>query len=69
MVLLGFISLVGMLLKKGIILVDQINLDIHEEKHLYHAIFGSAVSRVHPVSMAAATTILGMIPILFDSLF
>ncbi|RDH84640.1 MAG: MFS transporter [endosymbiont of Galathealinum brachiosum] len=69
MALLGFISLVGMLLKNGIVLVDQINLELHEGKHLYHAIFDSAVSRVRPVSMAAATTILGMIPLLFDAFF
>jgi len=69
MALLGFISLIGMLLKNGIVLVDQINLESSEGKQLYHAIFDSAVSRVRPVSMAAATTILGMIPLLFDAFF
>jgi len=69
MALLGFISLVGMLLKNGIVLVDQINLETEQGKQLYHAIFDSAVSRVRPVSMAAATTILGMIPLLFDAFF
>ena len=69
MALLGFISLVGMLLKNGIVLVDQINLELKEGKDLYYAIFDSAVSRVRPVSMAAATTILGMIPLLFDAFF
>jgi len=69
MALLGFISLVGMLLKNGIVLVDQINLELAEGKLLYNAIFDSAVSRVRPVSMAAATTILGMIPLLFDAFF
>ncbi len=69
MALLGFISLVGMLLKNGIVLVDQINLETREGKQLYNAIFDSAVSRVRPVSMAAATTILGMIPLLFDAFF
>lgn len=69
MALLGFISLVGMLLKNGIVLVDQINLELTEDKNIYHAIFDSAVSRVRPVSMAAATTILGMIPLLFDAFF
>jgi len=69
MALLGFISLVGMLLKNGIVLVDQINLELSTGKDPYHAIFDSAVSRVRPVSMAAATTILGMIPLLFDAFF
>ncbi|MFV2060629.1 MAG: efflux RND transporter permease subunit [Gammaproteobacteria bacterium] len=67
--LLGFIALIGMLIKNGIVLVDQINLEINEGKELYHAIFDSAVSRVRPVSMAAITTILGMIPLLFDAFF
>ncbi|MFV1982876.1 MAG: efflux RND transporter permease subunit [Thiohalomonadales bacterium] len=69
MALLGFIALVGMLIKNGIVLVDQINLEINEGKEMYSAIFDSAVSRMRPVSMAAITTILGMIPLLFDAFF
>lgn len=69
MALLGFIALVGMMLKNGIVLVDQINLEISEGKALYNAIFDSAVSRVRPVSMAMITTVLGMIPLLFDAFF
>ena len=69
MALLGFIALVGMMLKNGIVLVDQINLEINEGKELYNAIFDSAVSRVRPVSMAMITTVLGMIPLLFDAFF
>ncbi len=69
MALLGFISLIGMLIKNGIVLVDQINMESSEGKEMYQAIFDSAVSRVRPVSMAAITTILGMIPLLFDAFF
>ena len=69
MALLGFISLIGMLLKNGIVLVDQINMEIQGGKGIYQAVFDSAVSRVRPVSMAAVTTILGMIPLLFDAFF
>jgi multidrug efflux pump subunit AcrB len=67
--LLGFISLIGMILKNGIVLVDQINLELKEGKQPYYAIVDSAVSRVRPVSMAAITTILGLIPLLFDAFF
>ncbi|MCG6969362.1 MAG: efflux RND transporter permease subunit, partial [Gammaproteobacteria bacterium] len=67
--LLGLISLSGMLIKNGIVLVDQINTELHEGKDPYKAVFDSAVSRVRPVSMAAITTILGMIPLLFDVFF
>jgi multidrug efflux pump subunit AcrB len=67
--LLGFISLIGMILKNGIVLVDQINLELKEGKDPYLAVVDSAVSRVRPVSMAAITTILGLIPLLFDAFF
>ncbi|WP_018692611.1 efflux RND transporter permease subunit [Algicola sagamiensis] len=69
MALLGFLSLSGMLIKNGIVLVEQIKLEMEEGKSPYEAIFHSAVSRVRPVSMAAITTILGMIPLLFDAFF
>jgi len=69
MALLGFIALIGMMLKNAIVLVDQINLEINEGRELYDAIFDSAVSRVRPISMAMITTVLGMIPLLFDSFF
>jgi multidrug efflux pump subunit AcrB len=51
------------------VLVDQINLELKEGKEPYHAIVDSAVSRVRPVSMAAITTILGLLPLLFDAFF
>ena len=69
MALLGLLSLSGMLIKNGIVLVDQINLELHQGTPAYQAIFDSAVSRVRPVAMAAITTILGMIPLLFDVFF
>ena len=69
MALLGLLSLSGMLLKNGIVLVDQINLELSQGQDPYLAVFNSAVSRVRPVAMAAITTILGMIPLLFDVFF
>ena len=69
MALLGLLSLSGMLIKNGIVLVDQINVELAEGKEPYLAVFDSAVSRVRPVAMAAITTILGMIPLLFDVFF
>ncbi|HCV02727.1 MAG TPA: MFS transporter, partial [Pseudoalteromonas sp.] len=69
MALLGLLSLSGMLIKNGIVLVDQINLELDSGKDPYKAVFDSGVSRVRPVAMAAITTILGMIPLLFDVFF
>ncbi|MEZ7276338.1 efflux RND transporter permease subunit [Pseudoalteromonas sp. 68 DY56-GL68] len=69
MALLGLLSLSGMLIKNGIVLVDQINIELDSGKEPYKAVFDSGVSRVRPVAMAAITTILGMIPLLFDVFF
>lgn len=67
--LLGLLSLSGMVLKNGIVLMDQINLELDSGKVPYQAVFDSAISRVRPVSLAALTTILGMIPLVFDAFF
>ncbi len=69
MALLGLLSLSGMLIKNAIVLIDQINMDIKEGKQPLNAVIDSGVSRLNPVLMAAATTILGMIPLLKDPFF
>lgn len=69
MALLGFLSLTGMLIKNAIVLVDEINLQSKEDKPAIDAITGAAVSRLRPVAMAAATTILGMAPLFPDAFF
>ncbi|MDA0148411.1 efflux RND transporter permease subunit [Vibrio sp. LaRot3] len=66
---LGLLSLSGMILKNGIVLLDQINIELSAGKDKYQAVYDSAISRVRPVSMAALTTILGMIPLVFDAFF
>ena len=67
--LLGLLSLSGMLIKNAIVLIDQIGLDIENGKAPYQAIVDSGVSRLIPVSMAAMTTILGMLPLVQDAFF
>ncbi|NGN96358.1 efflux RND transporter permease subunit [Grimontia sp. S25] len=69
MALLGFLSLSGMLIKNGIVLIDQINIEMESGKDHYNAIVDAAVSRVRPVCMAAITTVLGMLPLLPDVFF
>ena len=68
MALLGFLSLSGMLVKNGIVLVEQIKLEMTEREPL-DAVVHASVSRVRPVCMAAITTVLGMVPLLFDAFF
>lgn len=69
MSLLGFLSLIGMLIKNAIVLIDEIILQSGEDKDLLSAIVDSGVSRLRPVGLAASTTALGMIPLLFDAFF
>ena len=69
MALLGFLSLSGMLIKNVIVLLDQMDLEIREGKAPFQAILESSVSRLRPVTMAAITTVLGMIPLIFDAFF
>ncbi|ELR64811.1 Acriflavin resistance protein [Photobacterium marinum] len=69
MAILGMLSLSGMIIKNGIVLVDQIQTELDAGKSPYDAVFDSSVSRVRPVCMAAITTMLGMIPLIFDPFF
>jgi multidrug efflux pump subunit AcrB len=69
MSLLGALSLIGLLIKNAIVLIDEIDQQIDEGKERFTAILDSSVSRLRPVMLAAATTILGMIPLLPDIFF
>ncbi len=66
MCILGFLGLSGMLIKNAVVLIDQIDLEIRSGKNPFAAILDSSVSRLRPVSMAALTTVLGMLPLLKD---
>jgi multidrug efflux pump subunit AcrB len=67
--LLGLLSLSGMLIKNGIVLVEEIDIVRREGHALVDAIVIASTSRLRPVVLAAATTILGMIPLLGDAFF
>ena len=69
MAILGFMSLMGMLIKNAIVLIDEINIQLSGGKQAYDAVMFAAVSRLRPVGMAASTTALGMIPLLPDIFF
>lgn len=66
---IGLLSLSGMVIKNGIVLIDQVNVEIREGKDHYSAMFDAAVSRLRPVFMAALTTILGLAPLFLDPFF
>jgi multidrug efflux pump subunit AcrB len=64
--LLGAMSLAGMMTKNAIVLLDQINIEKAGGKTDYDAVMDAAVSRLRPVVLAAATTVLGVVPLLPD---
>jgi multidrug efflux pump subunit AcrB len=66
MALLGAMSLAGMMIKNAIVLLDQVNIEQAAGKSPYEAVVISGVSRLRPVVLAAATTVLGVMPLLQD---
>ena len=69
MATLGFLSLVGMMVKNAIVLVDQADNEVRAGKAPYNAIIDAAMSRARPVILGATTTILGVAPLLIDPFF
>ena len=68
--LLGLLGLVGMNIKNAVILVESIGLERRRGgRDLAGSLVGAARQRVVPVALASGTTILGMLPLLFDSMF
>lgn len=65
----GWLGLLGMIIKNVIVLIDEIDAQFRSGMALYKAIIEATVSRTRPVLMAATTTILGMVPLLFDVAF
>ncbi|POF58104.1 hypothetical protein CRN58_15880, partial [Vibrio vulnificus] len=62
-------SLIGMMVKNAIVLVDQADVEIRQGKLPFQAIIDAAMSRARPVLLGALTTILGVAPLLVDPFF
>ena len=69
MALLGLLALSGLLIKNAIVLIDQMDFEIAAGKPRLDAVIDSAASRARPVAMGALTTVLGVVPLLFDAFF
>lgn len=65
----GWLGLLGMIIKNVIVLIDEINVQKKAGVEVKTAVIEATVSRTRPVLMAASTTILGMVPLLFDVAF
>ncbi|MEM1428530.1 MAG: efflux RND transporter permease subunit [Pseudomonadota bacterium] len=68
--LLGLLSLKGMLIKNGIVLIDEIDAQKNEHGKLQsEAIVYASKTRLRPVVLASGTTILGLLPLVADPFF
>lgn len=67
--LLGLLGLIGMNVKNAVILVSRIRELRADGYEAHRAVVVAATDRFIPVVAASATTILGMLPLLADSMF
>lgn len=63
----GFITLFGVAVLNGVVMVEAINEKLRQGESLNIAIFNGAASRLRPVLMTAVTSALGLIPMLLSS--
>jgi len=67
MALLGAMSLAGLMIKNAIVLIDEISANRDAGKSPYDSTIEAGLSRVRPVVLGAATTVLGVVPLLQDA--
>ncbi len=69
--ILGLLSLAGVIINNGIVLIDRIDGLRKDGYSSYDAVVGAAVSRMRPILMSATTTLLGVMPLILlrDPLF
>ena len=73
MALLGIMGLLGMIIRNGVVLMDQIDEELQKAHAAgtsrFQAVVAASVERMRPVTVAATTVVVGMIPLLSDALF
>ncbi len=71
MVILGLLSLAGIIINNGIVLLDRIDIELEAGRDPYDAVVTAAVARFRPIVMTTMTTILGLLPLIVsvDPLF
>jgi multidrug efflux pump subunit AcrB len=69
--MLGLLSLAGVIINNGIVLIDKIDSERAAGRKPYEAVTMAAVSRFRPIVMTTITTILGVMPLIItqDTLF
>jgi multidrug efflux pump subunit AcrB len=61
--ILGILSLIGMIARNAVILIDQIETDRRDGMAPWDAVVAASVSRFRPIMLTAVSTVLGLIPI------
>ena len=61
--ILGVISLIGMVIRNSVILIEQIDQHIAAGEPPWEAVISATEHRLRPILLTAAAAILGMIPI------
>jgi multidrug efflux pump subunit AcrB len=71
MVILGLLSLAGIIINNGIVLIDRIDVEVSEGREPYDAIIAACLARFQPILMTTVTTILGLLSLIIsvDALF
>src|SRR5260370_9078495 len=67
--MLGTIAMFGMIMRNSVILVDQIEQDIHLGHSRIDAVIGATVRRFRPITLTAAAAVLALIPLLRSNFF
>ena len=63
--ILGILSLVGMIARNAVILIEQIEIERGEGRDVWTAVIAASISRFRPIMLTAVSTVLGLIPIAF----
>jgi multidrug efflux pump len=63
---LGMLSLAGIIINNGIVLIDRIDIERGNGGNIQGAILKASVSRLRPICMTTITTILGMFPLILS---
>lgn len=69
MALLGLLSLSGMLVRNGIVLLEEVDNLAEASQPPREALVNAACARLRPICLTALTTILGLAPLLLDAFF
>ncbi|MBE1300708.1 MAG: MMPL family transporter [Alteromonadaceae bacterium] len=61
--MIGMLILMGIVVNNGIVLVDRINQLVNAGYSVHDALMEGALTRVRPILMTVATTVLGLVPL------